>query len=435
MAVLATAALASLGATKSEPAAPSLAVLALVVLSFVAQLLASRMPKGGTASVAFVPLSAATMLSPTLPTVVMVTVALALVFAINKSQPIRVFFNGVQAALGLSVAALLYLRAGGDPSAFMEGSTFEAALRSNALPGLVMLSTLLLINSLVVSSVIALSSDQHPLVVWKGNTLLTLMHLGIALPTSFIVAYIAGTAGALWVSTLVLPLMGMRQLYQQAYDLQQVNQDLLELMIKAIEARDPYTSGHSRRVSDVSRRIAVALQLSDKDVENVRLSGLLHDVGKIHEVFAPILQKPGKLSDQEWEVMKTHPALGADLVSTVSHLRHLVPAVRGHHENWDGSGYPDGLAGELVPLGARIIAVADTIDALTSDRSYRSKLGPAEVRAELVRCRGKQFDPHICDVVLSSILWNELFPPSGERSETSILNLRRRAKSSQLVAR
>jgi HD-GYP domain-containing protein (c-di-GMP phosphodiesterase class II) len=425
--IAATAAIVLLWTSTGAASQPSGSVIALVVLSVVAHSLASRMPKGGTASVAFVPLCAALMLAPTPATVLLLTASIALVVVLNRSTPLRILFNAGQAAFGLSLAAVLYLKLGGNAAVFSTGRSIEDALLENTLPSLALLAAFLLSNSLLVSAVISLASQQDVLQVWKANTLLTIVHLVVALPASFLVAWIAARGGIVWVASLALPLFGMRQMYKQAYDLQQVNQDLLELMIKAIEARDPYTSGHSRRVSEVSRKIASGMQLPDREVENVRLAGLLHDVGKIHEVFAPILQKPGKLTEEEWEVMKTHPALGAELVATVSHLRKIVPLVRGHHEAWNGSGYPDRLAGELIPLGARIITVADTIDALTTDRPYRQRLGPDDVRAEIVRCRGTQFDPHVCDVVLSAGVWDQLFPGTTEPMTSSVLTLRRRS--------
>jgi HD-GYP domain-containing protein (c-di-GMP phosphodiesterase class II) len=199
-----------------------------------------------------------------------------------------------------------------------------------------------------------------------------------------------------------------------------VNQELLELMVKAIEARDPYTSGHSRRVAHFSRIIARALALSSKQIERVATSALLHDVGKIHEVFAPILRKPGKLTTDEWAIMQTHPVKSAELVATVSHLRDLVSAVRHHHENWDGSGYPDGLAGYQIPLESRIIMFADTIDAMTSDRPYRAALGESDVRSELVRMKGRQFDPEICELLLASTLFPLLFAPKDGQAQVAV---------------
>src|SRR5919202_5846694 len=190
----------------------------------------------------------------------------------------------------------------------------------------------------------------------------------------------------------------------------------MELMVKAIEARDPYTSGHSRRVAHYSRIIGRAIGLRPAQIERVRTAALLHDVGKMDEVFARILRKPGKLTSDEWAIMQTHPIKSAELVGTVSHLSELVSAVRHHHENWDGTGYPDGIAGDAIPLEARIIIFADTIDAMTSDRPYRKALGPAEVRAELARCRGKQFDPQICDRLLASPLFDSLFSPETRQT-------------------
>jgi HD-GYP domain-containing protein (c-di-GMP phosphodiesterase class II) len=132
-------------------------------------------------------------------------------------------------------------------------------------------------------------------------------------------------------------------------------------------------------------------------------------VGKIHEIYAPILRKPDKLTADEWAVMQTHPIKSAELVSTVSQLRDLVQAVRHHHENWDGSGYPDGLAGDQIPLGSRVVLIADTIDAMTTDRPYRKALGEMQVRAELAKYRGRQFDPKICDELLASPMFGLLF--------------------------
>jgi putative nucleotidyltransferase with HDIG domain len=188
-----------------------------------------------------------------------------------------------------------------------------------------------------------------------------------------------------------------------------MNQELLELMVKSLEARDPYTSGHSRRVREFSMTIARAIGCTHREVEEIGRAALLHDVGKIHDKYAPILSKTDKLNREEWLIMKQHPADGADLVATMSRLRDVVPPIRHHHENWDGSGYPDGLAGEAIPLAARIIRLADTIDAMTTQRPYRAPLSEEQVRQEIIRCRGTQFDPAIADRLLNSTLWSALF--------------------------
>ncbi|MEJ7759453.1 MAG: HD domain-containing phosphohydrolase [Gemmatimonadaceae bacterium] len=132
----------------------------------------------------------------------------------------------------------------------------------------------------------------------------------------------------------------IRELYKVNWQLQQTNQELLELMVAAIEARDPYTSGHSRRVSRNARLIAQALGLKDKQIDRVTVAALLHDVGKIHGTFAPILSKPGLLIAEENAVMQTHPIKSEELVMMVSQPSDVVFPVRNHHENWDGTGYP-----------------------------------------------------------------------------------------------
>jgi putative nucleotidyltransferase with HDIG domain len=202
---------------------------------------------------------------------------------------------------------------------------------------------------------------------------------------------------------LILPLYFVRYIYQVNLQLEQVNRDLLELMVKAIEARDPYTSGHSLRVSHIAEQIARECGAGHKSVEQVRTAALLHDVGKIHEDFAPILRKSAKLDAAEKRLMQTHPARSADLVATASHFRGAIEAaVRYHHENFDGSGYPLGLAGAAIPLAARIIMIADTMDAMTTNRPYRVALSIERVIDELEENAGHQFDPALVRVVIKS---------------------------------
>jgi HD-GYP domain-containing protein (c-di-GMP phosphodiesterase class II) len=211
-----------------------------------------------------------------------------------------------------------------------------------------------------------------------------------------------------------------------------MNTELLQLMVTTLEARDPYTSGHSRRVQAYAVLIARSMRVPERDVRRLSQAALLHDVGKIYEKYAPILSKAEKLTPEEWAIMQQHPADGERLVSTMTRLKDLVPAIRHHHEQWDGTGYPDGIAGDQIPLAARIIALADTIDAMTSHRPYRSALSEDQVRSELVRCRGRQFDPTLTDQILSAATWRKLFAPAREptphaQPALSVVSGRRRA--------
>jgi response regulator RpfG family c-di-GMP phosphodiesterase len=176
-------------------------------------------------------------------------------------------------------------------------------------------------------------------------------------------------------------------------DLQATFQQTIEGLAKAIDKMDRYTSGHSDRVATYAVLLARKLGLSESEIEIVRQSALMHDIGKIGCVLN--LNKPGKLTNDEYEVFKKHPAIGRDILDPIKFLHPLVPGVYLHHERWDGRGYPLKLKGADIPLLARIISVADTYDAMTSDRSYRRAL-PHEVSiAEIDRCSGSQFDPEI----------------------------------------
>jgi putative nucleotidyltransferase with HDIG domain len=211
-----------------------------------------------------------------------------------------------------------------------------------------------------------------------------------------------------WALGVALPLLGLRQLYKTNRQLETINEELLQLTVAAIEARDPYTSGHSRRVAQYSRVVARAAGLHMRAADRLATAALLHDVGKMHEEFAPILRKPGRLTADEFAIMRTHPEKGAVLVAKVTQFRDLVPAIRSHHEAWNGSGYPDKLTGERIPLWARVIAFADTIDAMTTDRPYREALTAESVREELRSQAGRQFDPKIAAELIADKYWLQL---------------------------
>src|SRR6266480_2559139 len=207
----------------------------------------------------------------------------------------------------------------------------------------------------------------------------------------------------LGLAILVFPLFLVRQLYQMNFQMQLELEEKLELMVKAMEARDPYTSGHSLRVSEYALAIARELRLSANDVDDIKRAALLHDVGKIYEEFAPLLRKEGKLTPEERMTMRTHVTRSAQLVDTATRLRGSVQAmIRHHHENFDGSGYPDGVAGNDIPMGARIIMIADTIDAMTTDRPYRRAMSLSRAIEELETFAGRQFDPQLVKLVSKS---------------------------------
>ena len=177
--------------------------------------------------------------------------------------------------------------------------------------------------------------------------------------------------------------------------------EMLRELNAALEVRDPYTRGHSRRVERHAYRTALAMHRSVDDIFNLRIAASLHDIGKT-EVPIEVIRKQGPLDDAEWASMKSHPVTGAQMIENIGHEA-LVLAVRHHHERWDGTGYPKGLAGEDIPLHARIIAVCDTFDAITSTRSYRSKSTRDTALNIIKKNSGTQFDPAVVDAFLSGL--------------------------------
>ncbi|HEU5014501.1 MAG TPA: HD domain-containing phosphohydrolase [Roseiflexaceae bacterium] len=178
-------------------------------------------------------------------------------------------------------------------------------------------------------------------------------------------------------------------------------------LAQVVEAKDAYTEGHLRRLRSYGHCLADACQLDEPEVGAVEYGGILHDIGKIG-VSEAVLLKPGSLTTEEMDEMKRHPEIGARIIAPMRFAKDVAPIIRGHHERWDGTGYPDGLEREDIPIGARIIAIADAYDAMTTDRPYRAALGSSETVKRLRGGRGTQFDPHLLDVFLSLLDAGEL---------------------------
>jgi len=187
--------------------------------------------------------------------------------------------------------------------------------------------------------------------------------------------------------------------------LEQAYLDMVETLRFTVEAKDSYTRGHSDRVADYSVLIGEKVGLTEEQLKLLRIGGLFHDIGKIG-IPDSILLKPDKLTDDEYSEIKNHPSIGAHILGTAVAFKDIVPIVKHHHEKFDGRGYPSGLKGEEIPYLARIAAIADTFDAMTSRRSYRNALDLQVVKDEIERCKGTQFDPELADKFLE-ILEND----------------------------
>ena len=401
-------------------AAGCFAVLGLTASSL---LYKSSSTTGG--SIAFLPILTCLLLVPHWVGVLGVTGSLLVAELASRRAPIKIVFNTAQGLFAASVTVISYRLLGG--TSLLTLSEFKFV------PYLAAIVLFFAANSLTMSAIAALQEEKNVWWLWVKRLRFTLVYDLLSIPFVFVFAYVYVHFAVIGAAIFMIPLLGARQLYKTNWQLEKTNQELLELMVAAIEARDPYTSGHSRRVANMARVIGRAMGLREREIERIVVAALLHDVGKIHEVFGPILSKPGKLTAEESAIMRTHPTKSEELARNVSSLKDTLPLIRHHHENWDGSGYPDGLFGAAIPLGSRIIMFADTIDAMTTDRPYRAALGETAVRKELEKFRGKQFDPKIYDTLLASPLFAVLFEGTRESRETPntparpILSLARRA--------
>lgn len=355
---------------------------------------------GTTGSVSFLPFISGIIVSPTFVAPMTVTVAALLVHAARGQSFGRVIFNASQFGIAAAATAMVMLPVGRlDPA---EG--FDLARVA-----LLCVASLLFIgvNTLLVVGVIALSERRLFWPTWKRIISAAIFYDLLSLPVIALLAVAYIKLGESWVLAIVLPLFQMRVTYKQKAELLRSADEWLRFTVTVIESQDPYTSGHSQRVTAYSRIIARIARIPAKEIEDIGTAAVLHDVGKIYPEFGPILKKPSRLTDEERRVIETHPVKSAEMLEKANKTR-LVAMVRAHHERWDGRGYPDGLAGQEIPLGARVIAIADTIDAMMSSRPYRAGMNIVEIRAEVERCRGTQFDPRLVDAVLTDVAWMRL---------------------------
>jgi putative nucleotidyltransferase with HDIG domain len=189
------------------------------------------------------------------------------------------------------------------------------------------------------------------------------------------------------------------ELQRERHRLERVSTATLEALVNALEAKDPYLRGHSARVADLSATIAAELNLPEEDVERTRVAGRLHDLGKIGTREA-VVNKEGPLTAEEFEHVKQHVIIGAQILAPLTHLGDVVASVRTHHERWDGTGYPDGLRGAEIPMGGRIIAAAEVYDALTTARPYQEKMTPEQAVERMADLSGTVLDPDVHEALV-----------------------------------
>jgi len=313
-----------------------------------------------------------------------------------RPRLIQLLFNFANLSLSIAAANLIFH----SNAAYLFGLRWPLLLAAAS-------TTYFAVNTMSVSGIIAMSERRNPISVWKECYLWSF-------PYYLLGALIAGGVSVInrlvgWqVAILVLPIVYWIYRSYRIYldrlenekkhteEIADLHLRTIEALSLAIEAKDHNTHDHLKRVQTYALRIGQDLGLNEAELNAIRAAAMLHDIGKL-AVPEQILSKPGRLTPEEFEKMKIHPVVGAEILDRVQFPYPVVPIVRSHHEKWDGSGYPDALAGEAIPIGARILSVVDCFDALTSERPYRRAMSPEEAMAHLRSESGKSYDPRVVE--------------------------------------
>lgn len=331
------------------------------------------------------------LFSPGVPGIIALIAGLGLLGNRSDWWLVRLFNLGQNAAYvtagAATFAGLRHLGAGGPDIAGLGPAT---ALLGAAL-------VMLLVNTGLVAGAIALFLDRQFWRVWREK-------LRGDAPVFAVLASIGAVAALLVrdyplaLPILVLPAVFLQVAQRRGADLRSNTHDALAALVEIVELRDPYTAGHSHRVATLARSLAEQIGLTPEETDMIESAARVHDLGKV-AIDPAVLLKVGPLTDQEWSEMRQHPVYGADVIARFHGLEQVAALIRHHHERWDGAGYPDGLAGEAIPFGARILAVADAFDAMTSARPYRPAHGFDTALRVLEDGAGRQWDQRVVRVM------------------------------------
>jgi HD-GYP domain-containing protein (c-di-GMP phosphodiesterase class II) len=328
---------------------------------------------------------------------------------LRRAEVMEALFNVGQTVVYVVAGALCYQQLVGLDLGLRVGAF--GSIGAIALTAVVMH----LLNTGMVALAGALQLGLNPFKVWYSTIALDLMPQ-ITLTALGTISALLATDYPMVLPFLALPALLVHQSVRQTVQLRTDTHEALASLVEVMELRDPYTAGHSRRVASLSRTLASRLGVLEEEADVIEQAGRVHDIGKAG-IDSAVLAKEDTLSPAEWEQMRRHPELGANVVSRFAAYRHGSLIVRHHHEAWDGTGYPDGLAGEQIPLGSRIISVADTFDALTTNRPYRNARSVEEAVAILEDGAGRQWDPRIVEAMVGYLRERDgelpMFRPSG----------------------
>jgi len=378
----------------SLPSLPNMwpVLIFFIVISTMADFLPVDLPTSGSVTIGF-PIDFVVILVYGPATAMFITIFGAIVGELmqRKISWYKILFNSSQYALSAGIAGIVYQKSG--------GVVGTPNITNYIIPAIICAFTYYFINSSLFMMVIHFAEGISLWSIWK-NQLKGIIATYVALaPIGFIMAMVYVSIGIWGIILFFFPLILARRSFELYTKMRKVYLDTIRALAAAIDAKDPYTKGHSERVAETSVALAQELNLSDRDIENVEYTALLHDIGKIG-IADSILGKDSNLTDKEFDKIKEHTIIGAKIIEPVDFLKNSYEAIYHHHEKYNGKGYPDGIKEKNIPLSARIIAVADAYDAMGSDRPYRKKLNKDKILKELKDQSGKQFDPEIVKTLL-----------------------------------
>lgn len=277
------------------------------------------------------------------------------------------------------------------------GGTFSIdKLSSNILQIILFCLVFFIVDTLIISSLSALMTNKDIAYVFIGNIRFIILNILVMAPFGILLAYVFKLYRYGGISLVIVPILLTKYTFSLYIQSKSQYVETVDALMLAMEARDKYTEGHSKRVAEISASIAKELKYNDWKIEQLNMAALLHDVGKIG-IDDQILNKPGKLTKEEFDTIKTHPQIGYNILKDIKNLESILPIVRNHHERYDGTGYPDGKKVEELSLDVFIVQLADSIDAMTTDRPYRKALSPDVVIEEVKKYSGTQFHPKVVE--------------------------------------
>jgi len=351
-----------------------------------------NLPHGGKLSVSYATIIASIILFQPF-TVILIASIYDLALMVKKDNRIKNFFNATQLAVITGSASLFYN--------YFAPPVIE--LTFNHL--MVFFATIVILfffNALFVTLIISLANMINPYTVWQGNIKwATLTNLSTSL-IGVTIALVYDNIGIWGLIIFIIPLVIARQANQSYINMRQTYLDTMASLSMAIDAKDPYTRGHSSRVADYVALLARELKWKEKQIEFIHYVATIHDIGKI-AVPETILNKESLLTAEEYDIMKQHSSAGAKMIENLKLFLGSSNIIKHHHERYDGTGYPDGLKGDDIPEGSRLLFVADAFDAMTSTRPYRKAMNQDEAIKELKDFAGTQFDPKMVDAFIRVI--------------------------------